>query len=357
MKHKNEKGITLVALIVIIVILIVITAVIVAFVVNNKNSDQSNNTIENNISNNNEQNTQSTEYYSVLDHLPEFSETQKDPATVLWTSGLPINANPLTYQNGAYVAGLRYANNSRDSEDISLSADEISNIRINGDNANVSKYSSSSEPTDIYFCTLTIKNSEGNKFAYIPICKELQPEMWNIDYCENTDLTLGEVFENGLYIAKSSVFNFADEQGIELNTDSSTQERLNVLINKFENPSGLYWRNGNECITEGLDEYITFEEFKNGNRDNTEKRTKTYYLVWDYGDCYIAASMYENPKASSGDSAFQTNINEVYLFQKVDDYAAFRNDSPYNSLTDGYIGYGQAPGQLRFKGATLSATE
>ena len=104
MRLKKESGITLIALIIIILLLLVITSVIVAVVVknnsNNENGGQLNSIVENTTTNN-EQNNQSTEYYSILDHLPEFSETQKDPSTILWESGVPLNANPLTYQNGS----------------------------------------------------------------------------------------------------------------------------------------------------------------------------------------------------------------------------------------------------------------
>lgn len=362
MRLKKESGITLIALIIIILLLLVITSVIVAVVVknnsNNENGEQLNSIVENTTTNN-EQKNQSTEYYSILDHLPEFSETQKDPSTILWESGVPLNANPLTYQNGSQVKGLYYNNAySYSSESISLSAEEISNIKINGDNSNLSQYSSSLEPNDLYFCRLSISNSEGDSYLYAPICYESKnfPQIWNSNYYKNVDMTLGESFEKGLFSTETSMYNLAEKQGLNSN-ELSAQERLNLLIEQFGNPSGLYWCNSVECITKGFNEYKTFEEFKNGNKGSEKKRTKTYYLVWDYGDCYITVELYENPGASSGPSSTETSVNKISLFQKVDIYEAFRNNSSYSSLTDGYIGFGQAPGQLRYKGSPLSATE
>lgn len=359
MKLKNEKGFTLVALILIIILLVITSSVIAVVVVNNKNLEKSNNVVDNNTTSDNEQDKQSTEYYSILDHLPEFSETQKDSSTILWTSGIPLNANPLTYQNGSYVNGLYYYNQySYFKEDISLSAEEISNIKINGDNSNLSQYSSSLESNDIYFCRLRVLNPNGGSSLYEPVCYETEngSKTWNSDYYKNVDMTLGESFEKGLFSAETTFYNFAEKQGKDAN-NLSAQERMDLLIEVLGNPSGLYWRNSNDCITKGKVQYTTFEEFKNGNKNSEEKRTKTYYLVWDYGDCYITVELYENPGASSGTSATETSITNMSLFQNVDIYDAFNTNTTFSSLIDGYIGYGQAPGQLRYKGSPLSATE
>ncbi len=349
MKFTKENGLTKMTVVIITTIVILIAIIISALITFLLKSDILNSTKS--VSNNNQNDTSSdkvnsaekeiTGFYSILDHLPNFSNAQRDAASILWASGIPLNENPLTYKNGQYVRGLYYMH-SGIYDEINLSVDEISNIHVNDTNAWLTEYSLEYNKNAQY-CRLDISNGD-NKFSYTPMCYDdnSNASEWNSEYYSSTDLTFGNIFENGLY--SSTIY--LDALGIDSNL--SLEEKLNKLYSYFGNPSGLYWKNNTTVLTKNIQQYKTFEEFRDAPIDGEPKH---YSLIWDYGSCFVVLELDDYKDYN------ETSIIDICLYQYVSDNSAFRgyeeSDRIYRYIIDGHIGYGRVPGQIRSAGSNL----
>ena len=288
------------------------------------------------------------EFYSVLDHLPDFSKEQKDPSKILWSTGVPLNKNPLKYNNGKCVNGIWWYDSV--GKEIEISPEEIATIKLNTKNKVLDSLGKNSDEKSASHCRILTENG-----MYVPIGFEFNDSRdasWNYRYFENANFSFGEIFENKLYTSKIFLFDL-DESTEKM----SIEEKLKYCYNYFGNPSGLYWINPINWLWKSSKQpYENFESLKNAERNIKDAGTKSYSLVWDYGDCYVVANLCDNENVSK-----ETSLLELVLYQKVTIKEALggpvKQFSSYKDIKDGYIGYGYAPAQIRLVEDDLAPTE
>ncbi len=345
--NNKEKGIMLINIVLSILIIICLIINLILFYGNTGKIKTSNNNKNVNVgTEENELDDNEEGYYSVLEHLPDFSKTQKDSSSISWPTGIPMNANPLTYNNGLNVDGLYYSDNSYFTDNISLTAEEISKININDENEGLTQYSPSLDKR-AYFCCVEVKATNGKGYMYRPICNEKNDNdiRWNSDYYKNQNLTFGDIFERKLYVSKVSLDDFG------ISYDIPIKKQLDELYKILGNPSGLYWQNDIVSYISNNNIFNTFEEFCNTTEWDEKHGDKGFYLIWDYGDCFVAVSMYDK-RIREGEEG--TAITGITLFQNIENSEAILE--PVEGVVYGYYGYGRCPAQLSLSSSNLEPT-
>lgn len=270
---------------------------------------------------NSSETSSSSEFWSVLDNLPDFDPEFRTTDGILWVDGLPLGANPLTYDDGSYITGV-YATDGH----IDMTATEVSAIStvVTDDN-----------PSDEYIVTTTLESDPSTYVFYIPGGYDDEDNHYLApcykEYPSENDMTIGDVFSNNLY---TSQINIKDFPGYSEN--ASAEENLNTLIAYFGKPSCLYWYNSMGTMYKQDLQAQTFEEFKALPKGDSERGSKNFYIVWRYGLHFVALKCYDDERYSN-ETTFVSLISAPT--SNLDGIFRTSGDAP----KDGYVGYGYVP--------------
>lgn len=282
------------------------------------------------------------EDWSLLDHLPEWSEGTVTPSvTVDPHSGVTFGENPLNDTDWTSELALWRWKNGDDTE-VNVSLDELKSLPINGyialnrEDEGYSikevhdEYDSEKEPDRNiqYYCVL------GENGIYYQIGSDATDGsyvmMLDADVAKEENMTFGDAFDKGLYYNLINVYDFDwfPEH------DSAAQEKFEALYEHFGNPSGLYWKT---TIFGGM-AFNSFDELKAATYEDVGK-AKHYWLVWNCDGYTLAAECYD--QFDGKETPQETFVTYIYVFPDVDE--AYISHIDAGSIVDGYVGSGEAP--------------
>lgn len=282
------------------------------------------------------------EDWSLLDHLPEWSEGTVTPSvTENPLSGVAFGENPLNDTD--WTSELVLWIDGNDNE-VSVSLDELKSLPINGyialnredDGYSIKEvhdeYDSEKEPdSNIQDYCVAGEYGTGVYYqigSYATVGSYVM--MLDADVAKEENMTFGEAFDKGLYYGCFNVYDFDwfPEHG------SPAQENFKALYEHFGNPSGLYWKT---TIWGGM-AFNSFDELKAATYEDVGK-AKSYWLVWDCDGYTLAAACYD--QFDGKETPQETFVTYIYVFPDVDE--AYISHIDAGSIVDGYVGCGEAP--------------
>ena len=282
------------------------------------------------------------EDWSLLDHLPEWSEGTVTPSvTVDPHSGVTFGENPLNDTDWTSELALWRWKNGDDTK-VNVSLDELKSLPINGyialnrEDEGYSikevhdEYDSEKEPDRNiqYYCVL------GENGVYYQIGSDATDGsyvmMLDADVAKEENMTFGDAFDKGLYYNLINIYDFDwfPEHG------SPAQEKFKALYEHFGNPSGLYWKT---TIFGGM-AFNSFDELKAATSEDVGE-AKNYWLVWNCDGYTLAARCYD--QFDGKETPQETFVTYIYVFPDVDE--AYISHIDAGSIVDGYVGCGKAP--------------
>lgn len=282
------------------------------------------------------------EDWSLLDHLPEWSEGTVTPSvTENPLSGVAFGENPLNDTD--WTSELVLWIDGNDNE-VSVSLDELKSLPINGyialnredDGYSIKEvhdeYDSEKEPdSNIQDYCVAGEYGTGVYYqigSYATVGSYVM--MLDADVAKEENMTFVEAFDKGLYYGCFNVYDFDwfPEHG------SPAQENFKALYEHFGNPSGLYWKT---TIWGGM-AFNSFDELKAATYEDVGK-AKSYWLVWDCDGYTLAAACYD--QFDGKETPQETFVTYIYVFPDVDE--AYISHIDAGSIVDGYVGSGSAP--------------
>lgn len=282
------------------------------------------------------------EDWSLLDHLPEWSEGTVTPSvTKDPLSGVAFGENPLNDTD--WTSELVLWIDGNDNE-VSVSLDELKSLPINGyialnredDGYSIKEvhdeYDSEKEPDrNIQDYCVAGEYGTGVYYqigSYATVGSYVM--MLDADVAKEEDMTFGDAFDKGLYYNLINVYDFDwfPEHG------SPAQENFKALYEHFGNPSGLYWKT---TIFGGM-AFNSFDELKAATYEDVGE-AKSYWLVWNCDGYTLAAKCYD--QFDGKETPQETFVTYIYVFPDVDE--AYISHIDAGSIVDGYVGSGEAP--------------
>ena len=280
------------------------------------------------------------ENWSLLDHLPEWSEGTVTPSvTEDPNSGVTFGENPLNDTDWTSELALWKDGNNNE---VSVSPDELKSLPINGyialnrEDEGYSikevhdEYDSEKEP-DRNIQDYCVAGEEGVYYQIGSYATDgSYVMMLDDDVAKEENMTFGEAFDKGLYYSRINIYDFDWFPAY----DSAAQEKFEALYEHFGNPSGLYWK----TTTFGGMAFNSFDELKAATYEDVGE-AKDYWLVWDCDGYTLATKCYD--QFDGKESHQETSVSTIYVFPDVNE--SYISHIAEGSIVDGYVGSGEAP--------------
>lgn len=284
--------------------------------------------------------TQAGENWSLLDHLPEWSDGTVTPAvTADPSSGIPFWENPLNDVDWTKSLSLDGAPNFNG---VNVSLEELRALPISGYMAlnredkgysikGTSNEYGTAEEIDRNIQDYCVTGEEGNYYQIGSYATDgSYAMMLNEDIAKEENMTFGDAFDKGLYHSRINIYDFDWFPAY----DSTAQEKFEALYKHFGNPSGLYWK----TTSFGGMAFNSFDELKAATYEDVGE-AKSYWLVWDCDGYTLAAECYD--QFDGKETPQETSVTSIYVFPDVDESYISHIDA--GSIVDGYVGSGSAP--------------
>ena len=284
--------------------------------------------------------TPAGEDWSLLDHLPEWSEGTVTPSiTVDPHSGVTFGENPLNDTDWTKSFFLDGAPNFNG---VNVSLDELKALPISGYmslNREDEGYSikgtsdeyDTAEEIDRNIQDYCVTGEEGSYYQIGSYATDgSYAMMLNEDIAKEENMTFGDAFDKGLYYSRINIYDFDWFPAY----DSAAQEKFEALYEHLGNPSGLYWK----TTTFGGMAFNSFDELKAATYEDVGE-AKSYWLVWDCDDYTLAAKCYD--QFDGKETPQETSVTSIYVFPDADESYISHIDA--GSIVDGYVGSGEAP--------------
>ena len=285
--------------------------------------------------------TPAGENWSLLDHLPEWSEGTVTPSvTENPLSGVTFGENPLNDTDWTSELCLWGAPNFNG---VNVSLEELKALPIEGyialnredDGYSIKEIHDEYDPEQEIDCNIQDYDVYGKDGVYYQIGSYgtigIYDMMLDVDVAKEENMTFGEAFDKGLYYSCFNVYDFDwyPEHG------SPAQEKFEALYEHFGNPSGLYWK----TTTFGGMAFNSFNELKAATYEDVGE-AKHYWLVWNCDGYTLAAECYDQFDGDK-ETPQETFVTDIYVFPDVDE--AYISHIDAGSIVDGYVGSGEAP--------------
>ena len=284
--------------------------------------------------------TPAGEDWSLLDHLPEWSEGTVTPSiTVDPHSGVTFGENPLNDTDWTKSFFLDGAPNFNG---VNVSLDELKALPISGYMAlnredegysikGTSDEYDTAEEIDRNIQDYCVTGEEGSYYQIGSYATDgSYAMMLNEDIAKEENMTFGDAFDKGLYYSRINIYDFDWFPAY----DSAAQEKFEALYEHLGNPSGLYWK----TTTFGGMAFNSFDELKAATYEDVGE-AKSYWLVWDCDDYTLAAKCYD--QFDGKETPQETSVTSIYVFPDADESYISHIDA--GSIVDGYVGSGEAP--------------
>lgn len=284
--------------------------------------------------------TPAMENWSLLDHLPEWSDGTVTPAvTADPSSSIPFGENPFNDDDWTKSLSLDGAPNFNG---VNVSLDELKALPISGYMAlnredegysikGTSNEYDAAEEIDRNIQDYCVTGEEGNYYQIGSYATDgSYAMMLNEDIAKEENMTFGDAFDKGLYYSRINIYDFDWFPAY----DNTAQEKFEALYEHFGNPSGLYWK------TTSFDGMVfnSFDELKAATYENVGE-AKSYWLVWDCDGYTLAAECYD--QFDGKETPQETSVTSIYVFPDADESYISHIDA--DSIVDGYVGSGSAP--------------
>ena len=284
--------------------------------------------------------TPAGEDWSLLDHLPEWSEGTVTPSiTVDPHSGVTFGENPLNDTDWTKSFFLDGAPNFNG---VNVSLDELKALPISGymslnredEGYSIKGTSDEYDPAEEIDRNIQDYCVTGEEGSYYQIGSYATDGsyamMLNEDIAKEENMTFGDAFDKGLYYSRINIYDFDWFPAY----DSAAQEKFEALYEHLGNPSGLYWK----TTTFGGMAFNSFDELKAATYEDVGE-AKSYWLVWDCDDYTLAAKCYD--QFDGKETPQETSVTSIYVFPDADESYISHIDA--GSIVDGYVGSGEAP--------------
>lgn len=284
--------------------------------------------------------TPARENWSLLDHLPEWSDGTVTPAvTADPSSGIPFWENPLNDDDWTKSLSLDGAPNFNG---VNVSLEELKALPISGYMAlnredegysikGTSNEYDAAEEIDRNIRDYCVTGEEGNYYQIGSYATDgSYAMMLNEDIAKEENMTFGDAFDKGLYYSRINIYDFDWFPAY----DSTAQEKFEALYKHFGNPSGLYWK----TTSFGGMAFNSFDELKAATYEDVGE-AKSYWLVWDCDGYTLAAECYD--QFDGKETPQETSVTSIYVFPDADESYISHIDA--GSIVDGYVGSGSAP--------------
>lgn len=284
--------------------------------------------------------TPAMENWSLLDHLPEWSDGTVTPAvTADPSSSIPFGENPFNDDDWTKSLSLDGAPNFNG---VNVSLDELKALPISGYMAlnredegysikGTSNEYDAAEEIDRNIQDYCVTGEEGNYYQIGSYATDgSYAMMLNEDIAKEENMTFGDAFDKGLYYSRINIYDFDWFPAY----DNTAQEKFEALYEHFGNPSGLYWK------TTSFDGMVfnSFDELKAATYEDVGE-AKSYWLVWDCDGYTLAAECYD--QFDGKETPQETSVTSIYVFPDADESYISHIDA--DSIVDGYVGSGSAP--------------
>lgn len=280
------------------------------------------------------------EDWSLLDHLPEWSEGTVTPSvTEDPNSGVTFGENPLNNTDWTKSLSLDGAPNFNG---VNVSLDELKALPISGYMAlnredegysikGTSDEYDTVEEIDRNIQDYCVTGEEGGYYQIGSYATDgSYAMMLNEDIAKEENITFGDAFDKGLYYSRINIYDFDWFPAY----DSAAQEKFEALYEHFGNPSGLYWK----TTTFGGMAFNSFDELKAATYEDVGE-AKSYWLVWNCDGYTLAAECYD--QFDGKETPQETFVTFIYVFPDADE--AYISHIDAGSIVDGYVGSGEAP--------------
>lgn len=280
------------------------------------------------------------EDWSLLDHLPEWSEGTVTPSvTEDPNSGVTFGENPLNNTDWTKSLSLDGAPNFNG---VNVSLDELKALPISGYMAlnredegysikGTSDEYDTVEEIDRNIQDYCVTGEEGGYYQIGSYATDgSYAMMLNEDIAKEENITFGDAFDKGLYYSRINIYDFDWFPAY----DSAAQEKFEALYEHFGNPSGLYWK----TTTFGGMAFNSFDELKAATYEDVGE-AKSYWLVWNCDGYTLAAECYD--QFDGKETPQETFVTYIYVFPDADE--AYISHIDAGSIVDGYVGSGEAP--------------
>lgn len=280
------------------------------------------------------------ENWSLLDHLPEWSEGTVTPSvTEDPNSGVTFGENPLNNTDWTKSLSLDGAPNFNG---VNVSLDELKALPISGYMAlnredegysikGTSDEYDTVEEIDRNIQDYCVTGEEGGYYQIGSYATDgSYAMMLNEDIAKEENITFGDAFDKGLYYSRINIYDFDWFPAY----DSAAQEKFEALYEHFGNPSGLYWK----TTTFGGMAFNSFDELKAATYEDVGE-AKDYWLVWDCDGYTLATKCYD--QFDGKESHQETSVSTIYVFPDVNE--SYISHIAEGSIVDGYVGSGEAP--------------
>lgn len=284
--------------------------------------------------------TPAMENWSLLDHLPEWSDGTVTPAvTADPSSSIPFGENPFNDDDWTKSLSLDGAPNFNG---VNVSLDELKALPISGYMAlnredegysikGTSNEYDAAEEIDRNIQDYCVTGEEGNYYQIGSYATDgSYAMMLNEDIAKEENMTFGDAFDKGLYYSRINIYDFDWFPAY----DNTAQEKFEALYEHFGNPSGLYWKT---TSFEGM-AFNSFDELKAATYEDVGE-AKSYWLVWDCDGYMLAAECYD--QFDGKETPQETSVTSIYVFPDADESYISHIDA--DSIVDGYVGSGSAP--------------
>ena len=284
--------------------------------------------------------TPAMENWSLLDHLPEWSDGTVTPAvTADPSSSISFGENPFNDDDWTKSLSLDGAPNFNG---VNVSLDELKALPISGYMAlnredegysikGTSNEYDAAEEIDRNIQDYCVTGEEGNYYQIGSYATDgSYAMMLNEDIAKEENMTFGDAFDKGLYYSRINIYDFDWFPAY----DNTAQEKFEALYEHFGNPSGLYWK------TTSFDGMVfnSFDELKAATYEDVGE-AKSYWLVWDCDGYTLAAECYD--QFDGKETPQETSVTSIYVFPDADESYISHIDA--DSIVDGYVGSGSAP--------------
>lgn len=278
--------------------------------------------------------TPARENWSLLDHLPEWSDGTVTPAvTADPSSSIPFGENPFNDDDWTKNLSLDGAPNFNG---VNVSLEELKALPISGYMAlnredegysikGTSDEYDTAEEIDRNIQDYCVTGEEGNYYQIGSYATDgSYAMMLNEDIAKEENMTFGDAFDKGLYYSRINIYDFDWFPAY----DSTAQEKFEALYEHFGNPSGLYWK----TTTFGGMAFNSFDELKAATYEDVGE-AKSYWLVWDCDGYTLAAECYD--QFDGKETSQETSVTSIYVFPDADEsYISYIDAS---SIVDGYV--------------------
>lgn len=284
--------------------------------------------------------TPAGENWSLLDHLPEWSDGTVTPAvTADPSSGIHFWENPLNDDDWTKSLSLDGAPNFNG---VNVSLEELKTLPISGYMAlnredegysikGTSNEYDAAEEIDRNIQDYCVTGEEGNYYQIGSYATDgSYAMMLNEDIAREENMTFGDAFDKGLYYSRINIYDFDWFPAY----DSTAQEKFEALYKHFGNPSSLYWK----TTSFGGMAFNSFDELKAATYEDVGE-AKSYWLVWDCDGYTLAAECYD--QFDGKETPQETSVTSIYVFPDADESYISHIDA--GSIVDGYVGSGSAP--------------